>query len=48
MRDWVRQYLAEVDRIEAFFVLKRQQYKEEFDKLKEKYLRKQHEAINTT
>lgn len=48
MREWVRQYLAEVDRIEAFFLAKRQQYNEEYETLKERYLRKQQDAINMT
>lgn len=42
MRDWVDQFLEEIDKIEIFFNTKFLEFSQEFDMLQEMYIRKKY------
>jgi hypothetical protein len=41
MREWVKTFLEEIDRLEDFYVKKSNEYSQEYEALKEKYIRKE-------
>ena len=43
MKDWVKSFITEIERIESFYVRMHQDYKEEFITLKSRYIRKQNQ-----
>lgn len=42
MRDWVDQFLEEIDKIETFFNTKFLEYTEEFEMLQKMYIKKKY------
>ena len=40
MKDWVKQFVSEIERIEAFYVKQCEEYRQEFELLNKRYLQK--------
>ena len=47
MNEWVKQFIAEIDRIENFYLKMQGEYKKEFNTLKDRFLRKQFNLFNS-
>lgn len=46
MRQWIESFLDAVDNIEIFFMTKFEEYSQEFELLKEMYIRKKMSSIS--
>lgn len=46
MSQWVKQFISEIDRVENFYLSKFEEYKNDYDLLNFRYLKKTHETLD--